>query len=226
MQHAGLAVCPCLLLMLAELTVHGTVAAHRETGQTGQTGQTHSVTARAWCSNSVRLDILPTPMPKTAVATVTTRDAMLKKRGLHEMPNALTDVNTSSCTPGPAWNTTAGPLASGNLKVTMAAGAIVFSLVDSGRVLFSAAPQFEEQKRTGTPESGACTVGAVLGMVMTLYRIVSFLPSHMPPPPCVCVWCVCLVRIIRRYPTNAHARAHSYACPRLQVRAVLEGLWC
>ncbi len=40
------------------------------------------IDARAWCENSLRLDIAPSVMPASAAPTVVARDAMLKQRGL------------------------------------------------------------------------------------------------------------------------------------------------
>ena len=129
-----------------------------------------TVTAQAWCDNSMRLDFLPSPMPASAAATIKSRDAMLKKRGISAIPDALTDVG--HCTPGKPTllSTESGPrsLTNGNLEAgVLPNGTTVFSRVDTGQILFTATPTFAEQQhdtqKTQGPLKGACTQGQLIG---------------------------------------------------------------
>ena len=94
-----------------------------------------AVTARAWCENSMRLDILPDPMPPAAAATIRQRESMLKRRGLTAIPDALSEVD-NSCTPGTPTSSLTSPLHSGNLvaKTTADGLGFVFSNKGTGKV--------------------------------------------------------------------------------------------
>jgi SSS family solute:Na+ symporter len=116
-------------------------------------------TATSWCGNSMRLDMLPAAMPAAAAATIAQRNAMLKKRGMAAVPDALSDVGI--CTPGkPADLTT--PATNGNLKVHVDGSAVVFTQVDTGKVLFTARPEFAVQNDTAPP-IGGCAPGSIIG---------------------------------------------------------------
>ena len=104
-----------------------------------------TIHARAWCENSLRLDITPSVMPASTTPTVAAREAMLKQRGLAAIPGALSDVGI--CQPGPT-STLGTPLTNGNIRAATGAdsASIVFTSVDTGKTLFSAITTFAEQK--------------------------------------------------------------------------------
>ena len=121
-----------------------------------------TIHARAWCENSLRLDITPSVMPASTTPTVAAREAMLKQRGLAAIPDALSDVGI--CQPGPT-STLGTPLTNGNIRAATGAdsASIVFTSVDTGKTLFSAITTFAEQKHTSVPSIGVCTPGRVVG---------------------------------------------------------------
>ena len=121
-----------------------------------------TIHARAWCENSLRLDITPSVMPASTIPTVAAREAMLKQRGLAAIPDALSDVGI--CQPGPT-STLGTPLTNGNIRAATGAdsASIVFTSVDTGKTLFSAITTFAEQKHTSVPSIGVCTPGRVVG---------------------------------------------------------------
>ena len=57
-------------------------------------------TATPWCENSLRLRLQPDPLPAAAVQTKAAQSALLKQRGLAEMPSALLLGNPDGCKPG------------------------------------------------------------------------------------------------------------------------------
>lgn len=50
---------------------------------------TLKATATPWCENGLRLRLQPTPLPTAVVQTLAAQAALLKQRGLTEMPSAL-----------------------------------------------------------------------------------------------------------------------------------------
>lgn len=120
------------------------------------------ISAQQWCANSMRLDILPSPMPASAASTIAARDAMLKRRGLAMIPDALSGVAT--CDPG-AVSTLSTPLSSGNLRAEVGAdgASVIFTAADPTKVLFTATFGFAEQTHTSISRGGMCTPGRVVG---------------------------------------------------------------
>lgn len=148
---------PPVLLLLAAGVVGVTDGAAAPPAHAGRL----KMAARTWCANSLRLDWLPDPVPAPVAATIASRDAMLKRRSLTAVPDALSDVGI--CTPGPATDLAARPLRSGNLEATATADGVAFKLADSGKTLFTATVTFAEQTDAGRPRMGRCTPGAAPG---------------------------------------------------------------
>eukprot|EP01043_Picozoa_sp_COSAG02_P087966 COSAG02_NODE_25152_length_667_cov_1.403169_1_plen_101_part_01 len=57
-------------------------------------------TATPWCENGLRLRLQPDPLPAAVVQTKAAQSALLKQRGLAEVPSALLLGNHDGCKPG------------------------------------------------------------------------------------------------------------------------------
>ena len=111
--------------------------------------------AQTWGPNSMRLKLAPASLPPKAAARLAKQEALVKQRGLKELPSALVDT----CQPGTAAPLAAGAhVTSGNLQASAdSSGSIKFSRVDTGKELFTAKPRF-----TRPTFADSCMIGALM----------------------------------------------------------------
>jgi hypothetical protein len=118
-------------------------------------------TATPWCENGLRLRLQPDPLPAAAIQTKAAQSALLKQRGLAEMPSALLLGNHNGCKPGAPGelSPSSAAVTSGNIRAkVMADGGIGVYAVDTAQLLFTAKAAFTT-KAVGPALSDSCVKG-------------------------------------------------------------------
>ena len=114
-------------------------------------------TATPWCENGLRLRLQPDPLPAAAIRTKAAQTALLKHRGLQEMPSAL----LLGCKPGApgALSPSSVGVTSGNIMAkALVDGVIGVYAVDTAKLLFTAKATFTT-KPVGPALPDSCVSG-------------------------------------------------------------------
>ena len=120
-----------------------------------------AATATPWCENGLRLRLQPDPLPPAAVQTKAAQSALLKQRGLNEMPSALL-LGDGGCKPGTPGELSPSSVAvtSGNIRAkALVDGGIGVYAVDTAKLLFTAKATFTT-KAFGPALPDSCVSGA------------------------------------------------------------------
>lgn len=120
-------------------------------------------TATPWCDNGLRLRLQPDPLPAAATRTKAAQAALLKQRGLGEMPSALL-LGDEGCKPGvpSALSPSSVAVTSGNIMAkALVDGSIEVYTVDTAQLLFTAKASFTT-KAFGPTLPDSCVSGPML----------------------------------------------------------------
>ena len=100
-------------------------------------------TATPWCENGLRLRLQPDPLPAATIQTKAAHSALLKQRGLQEMPSALL-LGDGGCKPGAPseLSPSSAAVTSGNIMAKVVDGGIGVYAVDTLKLLFTAKATF------------------------------------------------------------------------------------
>ena len=127
-------------------------------------------TATPWCENGLRLRLHPGPLPPAATQTKAAQSALLKQRGLDEMPSALL-LDDGGCKPGAPGELSPSSVAvtSGNIMAkALADGGIGVYAVDTAKLLFTAKATFTT-KAFGPALPDSCVKSKVVAGGSDLY---------------------------------------------------------
>ena len=116
-------------------------------------------TATPWCENGLRLRLQPDPLPAATIQTKAAHSALLKQRGLQEMPSALL-LGDGGCKPGAPGELSPSSTAvtSGNIMAKPVDGGIGVYAVDTAKLLFTATAAFTT-KSWGPAMPDSCVSG-------------------------------------------------------------------